>query len=122
MTGVQTCALPISFQGDVPEKLELNHKSGAKDDNSLGNLELVTKSENMLHAFRVLGRRPTYKTQYGSQQGAAKLTEADIPEIFALHRSGLKNTEIAAKYDVSAVCIGLVINRKRWRHVEVATA
>jgi hypothetical protein len=111
-----------AFGGDVPDGLEVNHKSGDKADNSLSNLEVVTKSENMLHAFRVLGRKPTYKTQYGSQQGCAKLTEGDIPDIFRLHRDGLNYRQIAARYYVTPECIGYVIRRKQWRHVDIATA
>lgn len=42
-----------SVNGPIPKGLEINHINGIKDDNRLVNLELVTRSENGLHAFRI---------------------------------------------------------------------
>lgn len=38
--------------GPIPAGMEINHINGIKSDNRLANLEMVTPSENCLHAFR----------------------------------------------------------------------
>lgn len=44
---------PLDFDDKV---YEANHKNGVKTDNSVENLEWMTRSENVLHSFHVLGR------------------------------------------------------------------
>lgn len=111
-----------AFCDEIPDGMEINHKNGITSDNRLENLEVVTRSENSIHAFRVLGRKNFYVVQRGSKQGGSKLTEADIPEIFKLFRSGMSYKEIASRHSVTPECIGFVIRRKQWRHVDIATA
>ena len=41
-----------------PSRPQVNHKDGNTLNNVLGNLEWSTQSENMLHAYRVLGNKP----------------------------------------------------------------
>lgn len=42
----------------------VNHKDGVKGNNNISNLEWVTRSENTLHSFRVLGKKAN-KTMLG---------------------------------------------------------
>lgn len=46
----------LAFVGK--NNLECNHKDGNKQNNNLSNLEYVTSSENMLHAFRIGLKKP----------------------------------------------------------------
>lgn len=48
-----------AFVGRIPKGMTINHRNGNKADNRLCNIELATYSENHLHAFRVLHRKPT---------------------------------------------------------------
>lgn len=40
-----------AFHGQIPKGMEINHRNGSKIDNRLANLELVTRSQNMRHAY-----------------------------------------------------------------------
>lgn len=42
--------------GPIPARLTVNHESGDKHDNRPGNLNLMTNSEQQLHALHVLHR------------------------------------------------------------------
>lgn len=46
-----------NFNEDYEESLQVNHKDGNKENNKINNLEMVTKSENIKHSYRTLGRK-----------------------------------------------------------------
>lgn len=106
-------------------QLEINHINGIKDDNRLCNLEYVTHSENLLHAYKT-GLQFALN---GEKNANSKLTEFEVEEIReyvkTLQESGKRyynRKELAKKYNVSESCIKeLIINRKTrkncWSHL-----
>lgn len=47
-----------SFNGEIPVRLEVNHKDLDKTNNRLDNLELLTHQENLVHRFTTKKRAP----------------------------------------------------------------
>lgn len=97
------------FNGNIPSNKEINHINGNKIDNKLTNLELVTHSENMRHAF--LGG----KMLKGEKIYQSKLTEKQIIDIRKIKGSTQK--EIANKFGISRQQISKILLRQRWAHI-----
>lgn len=106
-----------AFCGPIPDGLEINHINCIRSDNRLGNLELMTKSENTAYAFSHNGRPPANNPSPGSKHGMAKLTESDIPIIRKLAADGATLVRIGTMFGVTPENIGAIVHGKIWRHV-----
>ena len=67
--------------------------------------------------LRPEGQSPQRGKNGGSRAGASKLTEADIPHIFAMRASGMPVREIAQHFPVQSHAIDMILARRTWRHV-----
>lgn len=95
-------------------KLTVNHKNGIKWDNRVNNLEWTTHSENELHSYRILGKKP----RKGSSQPLAKLTEFQVLEIKnLLINSELSQQKISEIYNISRGGISKIQRGLTWNHV-----
>lgn len=103
-----------SFVGPIPPEMQINHINGVKNDNRLENLEVVSASQNALHAIHVLGRKPYSIPSKGELNGRAKLSEAQLPEIFRLRSLGWSQQRIADKLGVNQTSISRVLLGQSW--------
>ena len=55
--------------------------------------------------------------QRGEANSGAKLTEADVRRIREIHRH-LTRREIAEQFGITTAMVCLIVNRKRWSHVD----
>lgn len=101
----------LAFVG--PSKLHANHKNGIKSDNRIENLEYLTRTENMRHAYK-LALVPSLK---GVKNGRSKLTEAQVKEIRRLAKAGLSHQKIASKFSLSRNNVQRIASRKLWKHI-----
>lgn len=103
-----------AFIQNPERKPEVNHKNGIRTDNTVENLEWVSRSENELHAYRVLGKTPNAPWRGTPRLFARKFTDAQIKAIRADSRP---NTAIAREMGVSKTAIANIKNRKVYADV-----
>lgn len=85
----------LAFIPNPLSKPDINHKNGIKTDNNLTNLEWVTESENSIHSYKILGRKPSdYVFRKGSNHVMAKA-------IIQYDRNGTKIAEWGSIVDAA---------------------
>jgi len=103
-----------AFVGEPPERHEVNHLDGDKANNMLANLEYVTRSGNVSHAYRTGLRRSTLRTPEHPSI-AAKLTADQIRLIRALYRPRVYGTpRLAREFGVHQSTIHKIVSGKSW--------
>ncbi len=116
-----------AFLGERTKGMQVNHKDGKKENNTIENLEYVTPSENQRHAIRIglvgIGENhyshlKPYLVQRGEQASAAKINENDVREIRKLADEGVPRKEIQKRFSLSKATISKIITRKNWAHVD----
>lgn len=107
-----------AFVPNPNNKPEVNHKDGNKQNNLPTNLEWVTESENVIHAFAT-GLHSGDKMR-GEKNGFAKLTENNVKEIFQLRAEGRTQQCLADQFGVSRGHISVLLSGKVcWKHLTI---
>lgn len=88
----------------------INHIDGDKRNNSLDNLELVTSSENAIHAFS-MGLRSGDR---GESNPGSKLTNDQAYDLINMIKQGFSNKHIGELFKLHPNYISLIRHRKRW--------
>lgn len=104
-----------AFNPNTLDLNEVNHIDGNKLNNHYRNLEWCTHKENVVHAIQN-NLRDTAK---GMRLANSKLKDSDIQGIFNEKKTGKLNKEIALIYNIDTSIITRILNRQRWKHVEV---
>lgn len=110
--------IALTFMGPRPDGFQINHINGIKTDNSTGNLEYCTHSENVLHSFRIGLQKP----KRGSLNGHSKLTEDQVKTIRTIAGRGGRyygRKDLAIRFGVSECTIKEVVTGSKggWKHV-----
>jgi hypothetical protein len=98
----------LTFHGPRPEGHEAAHLNGNSLDNRASNLAWKTRVENELDKIEH-GR-----SNRGSRQWKAKLTDQDVQEIRRLAAGGTRQAEIAARFKISQPTVSEIASRKKW--------
>lgn len=90
----------LAFVG--PSSLVVNHKDGNKLNNSLGNLEYVTRQENTHHAIYTLGVKRGHRPR--------RTNEEQDGQIRTLVAGGVSQQEIARRFGLSGTLVSKIVN------------
>lgn len=100
------------LKGPIPEGREINHINGVRDDNRLENLEVCTRSANMLHKFRALGYKSNTKPKYAEDHHNCRIPPDTVTEIKAAWQSGETQVSIASRLGIHQTTVSDIVRGK----------
>lgn len=105
LIGIHFIPNPLNYK-------EINHIDGNRTNNSIENLEWVSRKQNCIHAVE------TGLVPLGQARRNSKLTNAQAMEIYKLSHSGtMKRQEIANMFQISTTQVSQIKNKREWRHI-----
>ena len=105
--------LAESFIGEIPIGFEVNHINGIKSDNRLENLEVVSKSKNIKHAFDLGLNKP----RRGELNGMCKINSEKAKSVKEMTFMGFTESQISMKLNVSIHTVRDIRRGRTWKHI-----
>lgn len=100
------------FFGVIVRPLEVNHKDGVKTNNRPDNFELLTRGQNVQHAYEA----GLHDGNRGENKKTAKLTNAQVIEMRAEYKAGgVTHKQLASKYGVAQSIVSGILAGTRWK-------
>lgn len=97
-----------AFLNRDPNRDQINHKNGIKEDNRVDNLEWCTRSENTKHAYSSGLLRPNMGKAISAHR---KVSDDCKTEILDMRSKGALLKDIARKYDMSVSGIHYICSK-----------
>jgi len=91
----------------------INHIDGNKRNNISTNLEWVTHSENISHAYKS-GLLISLK---GGKNPGSKINEEDVISIRNRYKNNEKVSTLAKEYKITPTSVRRILNRETWKHI-----
>ncbi len=113
------CAHRVSWQlhhGEIPRGLFVCHKCDTPRCVNPNHLFLGTSKENTQDAVS----KDRMHRPFGEKSNGAKLTEADVRKILAMHASGMSARAIARDFPVGGQSVRNIIRGITWGHLNAA--
>jgi len=102
-----------AFKGPCPAGLECCHDNDIGNDNRVSNLRWGTRSSNRHDCVR----NGHDRSPKGERHGCAKLTEADVAQVFKRRSAGETQQAIADALGVNQSNVSHILNGRNWKHL-----
>lgn len=108
--------LDLARHGVGSDSLQVDHKDGNKRNNSLGNLEVVTKRENYNRALKAgCYSKNGYASKGKAKKTLRKFSEGDVNQMKQLRSEGLSCRKIADYFNCNHLAVYQILKGKTYQ-------